>query len=159
MEGKKRDLALKQLKDEFMPILEEIRNKLAPVETFTSEAKTTMEEQARAAHFNALATAHSDYETYRDDGSILKWIETKPKYMQAPLLQTYQGGATEDVIDLISDFKKENNIQPPSNVVDVKSARKAAITAPVTRKAAVAAHMKVADDYEGAFDEALHKGG
>jgi len=69
-----------------------------------------------------------------------------------------------DVVDLISDFKREKNIpltsQPSDNVIPIdsgKAARKAALASVTTRRGAVSTGAAIADDFEGAFEEALNR--
>lgn len=166
MEGKKREIEFNKLRKDLQVFKDEIITRVTPAETLVSETKVEREKINEETHFAAIREGHSDYETYRDDGSILKWIESKPKYMQKSMLETYSKGVAEDVVELITDFKKESNIpitQPSpdaANVVQMnpkKAERKQAMTAVVTRRGAVNASMNVANDFDGAFDEALNK--
>ena len=165
MEGIKREVELKKLRKEFEEKLTEISAQLST--QFSNQVAPALELAEAtdiASHFSTIQEAHEDFETYRDDGSIAKWIESKPKYVQSVLRQTYEKGIAEDVIDLIADFKRENNItttiQDESNVIPInqkKAAKKQALTPVVSRRGAVNAAMTVADDFEGAFEEAMNK--
>ena len=160
MEGIKREVELKKLRKEIDEKLAAIDTKvsaqLAPVLKKTAESE-------EESHFDAIREAHGDYEKYVEDGSIVKWIESKPKYLQPALKQTYGQGSAEDAIDLINDFKRENSIEsppPPDNVIPIdkkKTAKRQALAAVDTRRGAIATQSKISDDYEGAFDEALNK--
>jgi hypothetical protein len=160
MEGIKREAELKKLRQEIDEKLAAIDTKVsARLEPVLKKAAESDEE----AHFDAIRESHGDYEKYVEDGSIVKWIESKPKYLQPALRQTYEKGSAEDAIDLIGDFKRENNIEPPpppENVVPInrkKVEKRQALAAVDTRRGAIATHAKIADDYEGAFEEALNK--
>jgi hypothetical protein len=162
MEGLKREAALKELRKEIETFKAEVMSQLAPAQTMLQETKVEREERAKEEHFGAIAKAHSDYETFRDDGSILKWIETKPKYAQKAMIETYKAGTTEDIIDLLTDFKKENNIGPPPDnpVVDInikREQKRQALTAVTTKRGAVNAVMPANNDFESSFEEALRK--
>jgi len=165
MEGKKRDAAFKALEKKFDAFKAELVAQIAPATALVQETKVVQEKKVEEDHFSSIRKGHPDFEKYRDDGSILKWIEEKPKYLQKSMLETYSKGAAEDVVELIGDFKRENNIEPPeesSNVVQIdakKAERKQAFTAVKTRRGAVNAGMSVATDFDGAFDEALNKQG
>jgi hypothetical protein len=163
MEGLKRDQAMAALKAEMLAVIsgmeQKIQSQLEPVNTFVKETAESREAADKEAHFQTIRDGHPDYETYRDNGSIIKWIETKPSYLQKGLKDVYSKGTAEDIVELLDDFKAENNIKP-SNVVNLnqkKAERKAALTPPVTRRGAVNASMTVANDFEGAFDEATAK--
>ena len=160
MEGIKREVELKKLRKEIDEKLAAIDTKvsaqLAPVLKKTAESEEEF-------HFDAIREAHGDYEQYVEDGSIVKWIESKPKYLQPALKQTYGQGSAEDAIDLINDFKRENNIEPPpppENVIPIskkKTEKRQALAAVDTRRGAISTQSAIKDDYEGAFDEALNK--
>ncbi|MCE5212499.1 MAG: hypothetical protein LLG40_13230, partial [Deltaproteobacteria bacterium] len=68
------------------------------------------EQSATENHFKTVKSAHPDFEKYRDDGSLKNWIDTQPAYLKTVLQKVYDSGETEEVIDLYSRFKKENNI-------------------------------------------------
>ena len=170
MEGIKRNIALEGLrkeiaswKDEVTAKLTEHDSKLTPVVEFTEGAEENI-------HFKSIKDAHTDFEQYRDDGSILAWIETKPNYLQTALLSTYKEGEAEDVIELIHDFKTENNIQAASESTNdtrsderadelarKKAEKKAALQSVGTRETSVDVGSTHVDDFEGAFDEAVNR--
>ena len=179
MEGLKYEAAFKKLytdfaawKDELQKsVLAQIDEKVKPTETFVAETQQAREEAEKVFHFDSIRQAHPDFEKYRDEGAILKWIESKPAYLKAGMKEAYEHGTTADVIALIADFKTENNITTPGaqpdNVEDIEKKRqeieaerakkKKALESPVSRRGAVNPSHAQADDYESAFDEALHK--
>jgi hypothetical protein len=163
MEGIKRGVELKKLRQEVDEKLAALDAKVAAQESKITPVLKKAAESDEEAHFDAIRDVHGDYEKYVEDGSIVKWIETKPKYLQPALKQTYEKGSAEDAIDLINDFKRENDITPtppPENVVPItrkKAEKRQALAAVDTRRGAIATQSKIADDYEGAFDEALNK--
>jgi hypothetical protein len=166
-EGLKREKALKSLEKRILKSFEDKSKELeerflAKVAPLADTLRTTEEKE----HFNLIKSAHPDFETYRDDGSILNWIGTKPKYMQDALKKTYSEGTAEDVVDLISDYKRENNLlsdennesSQPSNVISMKKAeKKKALTAVVGKHGAVNISHAPSSDYDSAFDEAVNK--
>jgi hypothetical protein len=183
MEGIKRKVELGKLRKEMMDTLDtwkqEFVTKLTETETnLTSRiapAVKLAEDSDQEAHFNMIrdgyvredgteVPGHNDFAKYRDDGSLMTWIEAKPKYLQPALKEAYSKGAAVDVIDLITDFKKESNIPltplPSAEVIPIDSkraAKKQALTTVTTRRGAVNPSVAVVDDFEGAFDEAVHK--
>lgn len=74
-------------------------------------------------HFAALHAAHSDYDEVVE--KIPAWIKTQPIHVRPVLQQVYDSGDTQDVIDLITDFKKATGTPAP---------KPAPIIAPVTPK-------------------------
>ena len=163
MEGLKRSAEMKKLKSDILEVLksfeDKIQTQLKPASEFIEETKVEKAEAAARAHFEAIEKSHPDYTVYRDDGSLLNWIKSKPKYLQPALLEVYKSGTAEDVIALISDFKDENGITQ-NKVVSfdkAKADRKAAMMPPPAKRGAVGALKSAAETFEDAFDEALQK--
>jgi hypothetical protein len=177
MEGMKRTKSLAKVLARIDQLEAKVEERIAKTEAKVEPALKVAEENAREFHVKVIKEGydledgthipgHSDFEMYVKDGSIMKWIESKPNYLQGSLKRVAEKGSAQDVVDLLSDFKRENNIQhtvvtsEDATVVDLNQKRaekKAALTVVKTRKGAVAASQNVADDYEGAFDEALNK--
>lgn len=169
MEGLKRERALKKLEDKILARLEEratelqekIDSRIQPVEeTFKKIDETT--------HFKSIRESHPDFEKHRDSGAILKWIETKPRYLQESMKATYEQGTAEDVVDLISDFKQENGLletdkndqSRKDNLVDLnkkKAQKKQDLTAVITKRGSVDTGQGRADDFDSAYNEAIKR--
>jgi len=171
MEGLKRKIEMARIQKVLDGLIEDVNKRLTEQGVKLTEQGTKLEpviKQAEintaAEHFGAIKGAHPDYEKYRDDGSITKWIEAQPKYLQTAMKETYESGTAEDVAQLISDFKKANNIQteadPNEKIVPInkkKDEKRQALAAVETRRGAVNGSQSIADDFESAFDEALNK--
>ncbi|HHT9136794.1 MAG TPA: hypothetical protein ACFYEK_06045 [Candidatus Wunengus sp. YC60] len=146
-------------------VKEEFQSQLKPATEFVEKTTKEREEDAVSNHFNSIETAHPDYKSYHENGKIVEWIQTKPAYLQKGMLEVVQSGTAEEVISLLDDFKKENNIPltnnpPPDNVVEMDKAkkdRKAALTPPQSKRSAINPNLKPSDDFDGAFDEATSK--
>lgn len=179
MEGLKRSQELGKLRAEVetwkADILSQLTAQATQFSTQVAPALALAEENELNTHFNVIkggyvlddgttVPGHSDFEKFRDDGSLKAWIESKPRYLQPALMQTYSQGSAMDVIDLISDFKRDNNIpltpNTPENVLTMtpaRASRKAALTAVTTKRGAVNISSAQATDYDSAFDEAVNK--
>lgn len=163
MEGKKRDAALMSLRSELADWKNTIIAKLTEQEATLTPVLQRAEQTDMVMHFNYLAEQHPDYEQYRDDGSIEAWIASKPRYLQDSLLSIYEGGSAEDVVDLLTDFKKENNILLTSDeaadkggaIDPAKAEKKQALTSVATGQAAINTRHGEPEDFESAFDEAV----
>ncbi len=146
-------------------VKEEFHSQLKPATEFVEKTTKEREENNVNYHFASIQDAHPDYETHRDSGNITDWIQTKPAYLQKGMLEVCQSGTAEEVISLLDDFKKENNIPltnnpPPDNIVEMdkaKKERKAALTPPQSKRSAINTNLKPSDDFDGAFDEATSK--
>lgn len=165
MEGLKREAAFKQLRKELDDFKNEVKSQLQPATDFVVKASEERDQAEEAAHFDTIRESHPDFEKFRDDGSITKWIESKPAYLQGAMKKAYEAGTFEDVIQLLDDFKHDNNIvteKSQDNVVHInqeKEARRKAMTSPVTRRGSVNPNTAVAQDFDTAFDEAVTKEG
>ena len=134
-------------------------NSLAP---FLMASEKTSEE----SHFNSIKNAHPDFEKYRDDGSLKGWIDSQPNYLRVAMDKIYKDGDAQDVIDLYSRFKKENNIgetvTAKKGALDTETQKKLESQEivdsgkkPVGTKSGVGKK----EDYDGAFDEAASAAG
>jgi len=166
MEGKRREKAFKALRKEFLGWKDEIVSQLKEAsesgKVAVQKAESLEDLRLEEEHFSKIREKHSDFEKHRDDGSIEKWIEAKPKYMQPRLKEIYSKGNTDDVIEFLDDFKKENGIEVDGkqNVVDMdrkREEKKAALKSVTSRRGAVNPSLTNADDFDSAFDEALNK--
>ena len=166
MEGLKRKTEMAKLKAEFLQSIDGLKkdllSQIEPVKNTVQKTVADREEADKEAHFNAIETEFPDYEKWWSDGSVDKWIESKPSYMQDGLKAVCKNGTTQQIIDLLGDFAKENNIAPAdkSNVVPIstkKKERKEALISPISRKGAVNLNNPVSEGFEDAFDEAIAK--
>lgn len=64
-------------------------------------------EQAETAdaHVSAVLAAHPDAGSIAQSVELDNWIKTQPSYLQPAMRQVQEGGTTEQVIELISNFK------------------------------------------------------
>ena len=139
-------------------VLQQIEQGLAPL-------AQSYVQSAQEKHVSAIQAAHPDFNNVKNE--LPAWIEKQPKYLQQTLKNTYDEGATEDVIELFSMFKKDTGrAQPqsqsptpgktPAPKKDPVPAEKVASMAPVTSKRTVIEPAGVdTSDYDSAFAEAL----
>ena len=184
MEGAQRRVALAKLRKsivgDIQAIREEFTTKLSELGKIVTPVTAHIASVEDERHFSAIrdgyraedgtvVQGHEDWDKFLNvehggDGSIRKWIDTKPKYMQSRLNEIYDKGNAVDIIDMISDFKHENNIvRSESDVIDLdkkRSEKKKALATVVSRGRAVNAGVGgTPDDFDGSFDEAVKKTG
>jgi len=67
--------------------------------------------QVAPDHLSQVRAVHKDMDEAVASGQILTWINNQPEYQQGALNDVYYGrngmGTTKQVIDLLSDFKKQ----------------------------------------------------
>lgn len=166
-EAKKRAIFAKKLSSYIDAAIEgsnkALLTQLAP---FLMASEKTTEE----AHFKAIKTVHGDFEKYRDDGSLKEWIEKQPAYLRKEFQRVYNEGESDEVIDLFSRFKKDNNIgNEPATDTDTNADKKKEDKKADDKKKKLD-DMEIVDsgkkplgstgvgkatDYDSAFDEAI----
>jgi hypothetical protein len=72
-------------------------------------SKEDLERIAKEKYFNAIRSAHPDFENLRDSGIIMAWIQKQPSHLRDSLLKTYNEGDADSVIALLNQFKKDKN--------------------------------------------------
>jgi hypothetical protein len=162
-EGKKRALLVKKFEAYINEALETsnktLLTQLAP---FLMASEKATEE----LHFTSIKKAHQDFEKYRDDGSLKKWIDEQPTYLKKEFQRVYNEGEADEVIDLFSRFKKENNIGKSELTDDQKKKIEAdtkkkqdlenmEVVDPGKRAIGSGGGVGKATDYDSAFDEAI----
>jgi hypothetical protein len=65
-----------------------------------SHAKTADE-----AHFEAVTSAHPDFDTYIESGELREWVESQQGLNKKIYTEAYDDGDTQDVIDLVAAFR------------------------------------------------------
>ncbi len=109
----------------------EVQASIAQPET-TPDPPTgpTVEEEleriAKERHYNAIKSAHPDFDSLRDSGKIVAWIQKQPGRLKDSMLKTYNEGDANSVIALINQFKKAEKTaqlrrQTPKKSISVTS--------------------------------------
>jgi hypothetical protein len=65
------------------------------------------------AHYNAIADVHKDFNEISQEPLLDEWIEGLPAIERAGAKVIRSGGSTEDVISLLTTFKKANGYELP----------------------------------------------
>lgn len=153
-------------------IFKEVQARYEPMLTFYMD-------QAGDTHYNNIVKAHSDYDSLVDN--LQGWIKAQPAGLGRMMQQVAETGSTEDIIELVSLYKKANGVAdavPVASQTGLPTAATAARAAPVvvkpasapqvspaakqaatrlslvdTKRAAPAAVAAV--DFDSAFDEAV----
>ena len=113
----------------------------AAVKTAVDEALAPLraKEQAETAdaHVSAVLAAHPDAGSIAQSVELDNWIKAQPSYLQPAMRQLQEGGSTEQVIELISNFKAATGATQKTAAPGHKQAAQAAqeaisrVTAPV----------------------------
>jgi len=156
--------ATKQRTDEVVSSLTERFNKtISPI-------AETVQETALERHNRIITTAHSDFNDIVQSGELQKWIEEQPAFIQPAMQRVYQQGYAQEVVDLITQYKKETgklNTNTRENGADTTASDSQRPNgqavrqkpAPAVRSKSSGPHTHTpkieADDFEGAWKAAL----
>jgi hypothetical protein len=108
-------------------------------------------------HVFNIYRAHNDFEELRDSGDIAKWIDTKKGKEKNELIKTYSDGSTKEVIEMITQFKKEAGLLPSNGNKTKPKAAEAVTMKRGTIYPSGPAGQKDKNDFDSAFDEAVAK--
>jgi len=111
----------------------------------------------------AVLSKHADYDAVYP--SLEPWINSQPAYLRAGMLEAYNAGSAEDVIDLVTRYKAEAGVtpqvlepaavQPSGGAPGSKAAAKAAELLPVqAKRTAPKPTGEDPNDFDGAFEQA-----
>ena len=155
----------KEIEERVQAIKDELLGKIDAQKAAIEPLINSLSGVEEVTHFSTITDKHPDFETFVVDGSLEKWITEKPKYLQPALARVYNTGTAEEVVELLNDFKKENNLTAASlekgSMSEIEAARtakekkKQVLRSVVTRKGPVNVAHAVAEDFDSAFDEAI----
>ena len=87
-------------------------------EAFSKTAATNDEE----IHFAKIERAHNDYEDLIETDAFKSWIDSLPGYVQKVANSDLEEGTAEDIIELISDYKR--SIRDPEKEKKIEREKK-----------------------------------
>lgn len=95
------------------------------------------EDNAVDSHFNDIFEAHNDHEELLvEDGPVDQWIAKQPSFMQTSMNAVMENGGTQDVIDLVTQYKDANPVETPPEKASDSDAKEIADKAAEAVKAA-----------------------
>ena len=83
--------------------------------------QTTVQETIRERHFNAINSAHSDFEEIVKTGELKSWIDKQPSFIRTAYDNVYNGGTATEVIDLLDQYKIMNRSSSSQQSVQSES--------------------------------------
>jgi len=119
-ETKAQEDVLEELRNEFPELAEKLApaiSKLVEQGVNATVAKLTSlieplqasaKESSVDKHFNAIRTAHADFDTLMAGDAVDKWIETQPAFVRGRYQEVLERGNASEVSGLISAYKEAN---------------------------------------------------
>jgi hypothetical protein len=145
-------------------IVKEINEKYdIPVKEVKALVETKLQDEYNE-HIGAIHGAHKDYGKDYQKKDITEWIETLNGTKKKLYKELIESGDTDEVIELIDEFKKVKGIgivdEDKEDTDDIKKQNKEkeqklkSMETVESKKRAIGGDIKKADNYDDAFDEA-----
>jgi hypothetical protein len=133
------------------------------IEKLTPYLQATVK-QIEKEHASSVRLRHQDFDDLKENSDVEAWIKEKPKYRQKSMMETFKNGDSEDIADLLDDYKKDRGlIKPVKEEEDpVKANNKKKIkdkidNLSVVKTKASPVHLSQEainqEDFEGTFDK------
>lgn len=109
-----------------------IQQAIAP---FQQQQQQMEHMSAQQRHFATIESAHPDYESVAESQEFASWMEAQPSITRNAFNNVLQGGTAQDVNELLSLYKSQNNVnqaapQPDPTADMVAKAKQAVQNAP-----------------------------
>jgi hypothetical protein len=141
----------KLIAKERQAIEQEVMGRIAPIER-------TAQESARERHFNFIRSAHQDFDEVVASPELAAWVDEQPAYLAATYRSVMERGTAQDVVDLLSRFKKESGIAPAPETQSVQAPKPRtdalrSAAAPRLRSHAAIPNRVDRNDFDAAWDD------
>lgn len=138
-----------------------MQQRLAPVESVVVQSQEQL-------YWQTIQAAHPDFREAA--AAIPAWIEKQPALYRPALLQAYNQGTAEQVVELLTTYKQaigttgaapaqpaSSAAQVPPKAEPVSNAALAATLAPPAAQRSTMTTSRDPNDYESAFAEAINR--
>jgi hypothetical protein len=133
---------------EIKPAVEEIKDSKA-------KRAARQAEEIRDQHFQDIRSKHSDFDTLVGNGTLRKWIDSKPLIFQESLNRVAAKGTAEEVVEMFDQLKEDLGLTSPHNPTKGDKRDKLKSMVAVRGGAPVIPRDKpAASDYDAAWEEA-----
>ena len=138
-----------------------VQQRLAPVESVVVQSQEQL-------YWQTIQAAHPDFREAA--AAIPAWIERQPALYRPALMQAYNQGTAEQVVELLTTYKQaigttgaapaqpaSSAAQVPPKAAPVSNAALAATLAPPAAQRSTMTTSRDPNDYESAFAEAINR--
>lgn len=84
-----------------------VQQALAPIQQQQQQMQQLSAEQQ---HFATIEAAHPDYESVAESSEFATWMDSQPSITRNAFNNVLQGGSAQDVNELLSLYKSQNNV-------------------------------------------------
>jgi uncharacterized protein YdcH (DUF465 family) len=102
-----------------------LRQELAALKQELAPIQKTVQDNSVEAHFAAIRGAHSDFDAVMASGKVHEWVATLPSYARTGAENVIKAGSTDEVIELLGQYKATL----PKTVPDAKDIETKALAA------------------------------
>lgn len=92
-----------------------VQQDIAPIKQERQKAQADAEEEAVRKHVSAIEDAVPGWEAHTQDGSLTEWLDSLPRHRAIGVKAVLADGETHEVIDVLTDFRKEIGYKPPAD--------------------------------------------
>lgn len=82
---------------------------------------------AQEQHFKSISDTHPDWTSVVESSEFDTWMSKQPSYIQDGINQVFKGGTAQQVNQVLSDYKTQNNLVVNDPVASIKEAAKQAV--------------------------------
>lgn len=82
---------------------------------------------AQEQHFKSISDTHPDWTSVVESSEFDTWLKKQPSYVQDGIDQVFKGGTAQQVNQVLSDYKTQNNLVVNDPVASIKEAAKQAV--------------------------------
>ena len=149
-------LVRKEAKSMVTQELGEINPAIQQMKQSEAERAAAAKEHAVEEHFKAIRAKHSDFDTLVGNGTLNKWIDSKPAIFQESLTRVASKGTAEEVIEMFDQLKTDLGMTSPHITTQGDKREKLKSMVAVRGGAPVIPKGKevATSDYDAAWDEA-----
>lgn len=83
---------------------------------------------AQEQHFQTISDAHPDWTSVVESSEFDTWMNKQPSYIQDGINQVFKGGTAQQVNQVLTDYKTQNNLLVSDPVASIKEAAKQAVS-------------------------------
>ena len=95
--------------------IEALKKEIADLKSAVTPIQKSARESAAEAHFNAIRSAHEDFDTLVENGKLAEWVKSLPAYARPGAEAVMERGSTQDVIELVTSYKSAHTTTTDSN--------------------------------------------
>lgn len=99
------------VKEQVSALQAELNKAIEPLKQSAEKLEKSASETAVEKHFNAIANAHSDYESVLASKEFDAWMNKQPTFAKSAIENVLEKGTASQVIELVTTYKAANPVK------------------------------------------------